>query len=273
MDMSVQALVAAAAAIDDVDDHDYWASVGELQRRGDDASLGAALALCADAEPGRRVLGLHVLGQLGWPRGRPHRDASLPVAIHLAAYDTDPRVVDAAVHALGHLGDPRGAGAVLAHMDHASAEIRWAVAWALPGMAGRPADERVVDALRRLTADADASVRDWATFGLFLVGADSPAVRDALVARLDDEDRATAAEALRALAHLGDERALEPLTRRLADPDVDDVVVEAARELADPRLLAPLRRLREAAQAEGKAGGHVFVDDLDAAIAACTPPC
>lgn len=268
--MGVDELITAAAAIDDLDDHDRWAYVGELQRRGDEDCLDAALCLCADADRVRRVLGLDVLGQLGWPRGRPHLEASLPVATDLAAGDTDPRVVGAAVHALSHLGDARGAPAVLIHAGHPSAERRWAVARALPGVAGRPADALVVAALVGLTGDAHPGVRDWATFGLYLVGADSAVVREALVARMGDEDAATAAEALRALAHLDDERVLAPLIRRLDSPEgdhVDGVVVEAARALADPRLLAPLRRLREAAQAGGEAG--VLVDELDAAIAAC----
>lgn len=122
--MDVAALVSEALAIardvaDDEDDrlHTYFGYVGELQRRGDEASLRTALALCADADPVHRVLALHILGQLGWPRGRPHLEVSLPVAIECAA-DHDPRVVSAAVIALGHLGDHRGLDVVLRHVDN-----------------------------------------------------------------------------------------------------------------------------------------------------------
>jgi HEAT repeat protein len=88
-------------------------------------------------------------------------------------------------------------------------------------------------------------VRDWATFGLARqTDRDLPALRDALAARLADDDPETRAEAVHGLAVRADERAIEPLLRRLeAAPgpaDVEFVLTEAlyalAAATADPRL-------------------------------------
>ena len=63
-------------------------------------------------------------------------------------------------------------------------------------------------ALIALSADPEAAVRDWATFALgTLAEQDSPALRDALAARLDDPDEDTRLEAIHGLALRGDDRA------------------------------------------------------------------
>jgi HEAT repeat protein len=69
--------------------------------------------------------------------------------------------------------------------------VRRAVAFTLPSITDQsdPAPE-AVDALIRLSEDADEGTRDWATFGLAeLLEADSPEIRAALTARLADSDQ------------------------------------------------------------------------------------
>jgi hypothetical protein len=48
------------------------------------------------------------------------------------------------------------------------------------------------------------------------------------------------------LARRGDPRVFPLLVDRLADSDVGNLIVEAAAELADPRLLPALRKLQAA---------------------------
>jgi hypothetical protein len=65
-------------------------------------------------------------------------------------------------------------------------------------------------------------------FGLYQTGRDTPGIRAALFARVADTDVVTRAEALRALAHLGDARAAGPIAAALADTEIDDETGEVA---------------------------------------------
>ena len=88
---------------------------------------------------------------------------------------------------------------------------------AADALAGRE-DERVFDALVELTADPEPGIRDWATFALgTLSPQDTPALRDALAARLDDSDDSTRIEAVHGLALRGDTRALDAVLDLLGE--------------------------------------------------------
>jgi hypothetical protein len=120
-----------------------------------------------------------------------------------------------------------------------------------------------IEALIILTRDAEPRVRDWATMGLGFQTANGngdAAIRQALHARLDDEDYddddgypiATSGEALLALAYLHDPTIAEHLAARLAEPThiIGNLPVEAAGAYGDPRYLPALYRLREAGWAD-----------------------
>ncbi len=259
--MDLDGLLRRAAGLTDVDAEARWEIVAGLHRRTDRAAFEAARRFATAGSTADRVLGLDVLGQLGYPADRPFLEETLPV-LTVACADDRADVVAAAVTALGHLRDRRAAPAVLRHAGHGSAEVRFAVAGALPGIAGDPPDARIVEALILLSADADPEVRDWATFGLgSQLDADGERVRDALAARLGDEDGDAAGEALLGLARRGDPRTLAPLLARLAD-DPSDLIVEAAAELGAPEALPALLRLKDAGLPPSV---------LDDAIQACSP--
>jgi hypothetical protein len=90
-------------------------------------------------------------------------------------------------------------------------------------------DRKAVRTLIELSADPDADIRDWATFGLAQqIGTNTREVREALYARVEDEDDDTRAEALMGLARRRDERVSVPLikelclcARHLASPNRD----------------------------------------------------
>jgi hypothetical protein len=111
---------------------------------------------------------------------------------------------------------------------------------------GEPAsDGPVVTALLVAMRDANPDIRDWATFALGVQrDVDLPEVREALMARLTDEEADTAGEAAVGLARRGDARVLPRLRSELADPEVGNLWVEAAAELPDPSLLPLLHRLK-----------------------------
>jgi HEAT repeat protein len=258
-------LLRSAVAIEDVDDEERWAIVRRLHGRTDRPAFDAARALAGSSDLRERVLGLDVLGQIGYPADRPFVEETLPVLLD-ACTDDRTDVLCSAVSALGHLYDTRGREGILRHAAHPSQEVRLAVAQGLPSVAADPADAEVVAVLVSLSADPDSDVRDWATFGLgSQLTVDAPAVRDALAARLADDDRDTAGEARVGLALRKDARSLPHLLAAL-DDDPGDFEVEAAAALGAPELLPALQRLKAAGW--DKDGAHPTV--LDEAIAACS---
>jgi HEAT repeat protein len=160
-------LIAMALADDDSDGQIRWAAVSHLHGRGDLETFTAARRLCAGDAAAERVLGVDILGELGAPR-RPFADKTLAVLRHLAARDTDLRVLHAVLIAFGHLRDARAMPSVIALSEHPDPSVRYGAAYALSRVLGRPPDPAGLAALQRLARDPDEDVADWAALGLIL---------------------------------------------------------------------------------------------------------
>jgi HEAT repeat protein len=261
-----EALLRRGAEIAGVMPPERDAIVAGLHRRDDRRTFAAACAMAGSTDLEQRIIGLDVLGQIGYSSGRPFLAETLPVVLSCLA-DGRPEVLSSAILALGHLADSRGLAVVTAHAGHPSPQVRVAVAVALPTVAGDPPEQAAIAALIRLTSDPDAQVRDWATMGLNApCEVDSPAIRQALADRLDDPEGDVAGEALLGLAQRGDPRALAPLLSRLAGSRPGNLIVEAAGALGTPEALPALLRLKNAGWAEDDPRPSV----LDQAITACS---
>ncbi|WP_405619143.1 ankyrin repeat domain-containing protein [Streptomyces sp. NBC_01508] len=237
---------------------DWREAVAALCRRGDEESFQTALAWCASDDPLRRALAADVLGGMGpgpdpgpGPVGRAFAARALAPLRELSARAVTPELIAASVTALGQRGDVDGLPEILRHAGHPDAAIRRRVAGALVGLV--PGDhEEGVAALTALGADIDGTVRERATTALAGIDADTPAIREALAARLADPVAVTAAEAARGLAARRDPRAVDALARLLADRSVTGYARERAADavsaLPDPAVrrrlagLLPRRR-------------------------------
>ncbi|RAJ45646.1 HEAT repeat protein [Kitasatospora sp. SolWspMP-SS2h] len=160
--------------------------------------------------------------------------------------------------------DVRALPVLLGSAGHPDAEVRRAVAKALP-FAGEPVpDSPRVRALLALCRDEDPGVRDAAVFSVgTLDEAYSPAVRAALHERLDDEDEDVAEEAVRGLANRQDVSVLPRLIDLLETyrrPHA--LTLSAAAVLGRPELLPVLAAL--AAEDPDDPG-------IAAALEACDP--
>ena len=241
------------------DDEARWKIIVALQDRGDREVLDLARSILESDRPEARRLGADILAQ-GRARVKTfHEEAVTALLQRLTEGEEDERALEAVCAALGHRHDPRAVGPLTALRTHTSVDVRFTIATALAGFD----DDRAITALIALTADTDADVRDWATFGLgSQTDADSPRIRAALLERLADDDADTQGEALVGLARRHDERVVAPLLAALEAGAHGSLVLEAAIESADPRLLAPLTVLR----------GEPSVDAtlLEEAIAACS---
>ena len=137
--------------------------------------------------------------------------------------------------------DEQDVAAVLRLAGHEDPEVRRVVAATLPLLThGEAPTEEMIEVAVRLTADGDDGVRDWACFAIAEQWreVDTPLLREALAARLDDVDRDTRGEALVGLAYRQDARALARVREALSRPDGDVWRLElvAAGALSDPHL-------------------------------------
>lgn len=241
-----------------VGSEDFWDYVVALQFRSGEAVFQAASDWCASSDSSLRSLGADVLGQLGvWDR--PFREESLLILWPLLE-DSSAAVLHSTVHALGHLDIAGDESRFLPLLGHESADVRCAIACAI----GSVESDLAVDMLIRLSEDSDTNVRDWATFGLgSQIEMDSEAIREALLRRVADPDNETRVEAFVGLARRRDKRVVAPLLVELSSDCVGTLAVEAAKEIADPRLLDALNELMD--------WWDVNECLLREAIAACAP--
>jgi HEAT repeat protein len=207
-DATIDELFALARAAQDEDA--YWEVVTELHKRGEKRTFELASVLCDSFAAGERCLGADVLAQLGTqpgaaPAESPFASAAGDVLIRVLGEDDEPAVLSSAAVGVGHLRDERAIDQLVALALHPDASVRRG---AVHGLMGHD-DDRAVEGLIALSADLDGGVRDWATFALGMqIDRDTPELRDALAARLDDTNEDARAEAVRGLARRGDERGL-----------------------------------------------------------------
>jgi methionyl-tRNA formyltransferase len=207
----VEELVRLAVA--EWDSPEEWAPhLAALGWRGTPDVLAALDPLARDDDPHARSVAAYVAGQLGAPvRTMPAESAAFLEA--MGDREGHPAVLAVIAEAFGQLGEPWGLSWLLRLRRHPDAGVRDGVVSALSGRSNPLA----TDALIELSADRDPAIRDWATFALgTLAAADSPALRDALAARLEDADPEARIEAVHGLALRGDARAVEPALALLA---------------------------------------------------------
>jgi len=254
----IQVALTTAFPMTDYDD-EGWHAIHVLKKRGTREIFDAARALCERDDLQGQNVGANILGELGFDQGYPFRAESLPILFRLLANQTDVEVLSTTCWALGHLGDPSAVEPLVKLKNHPHGDVRQAIVRGL----WTHDDPLAVQALIELSTDEDEVIRDWATFGLgSQIDLDTPAIREALYARLGDSHSNTSGEAVIGLARRKDERMIQPLIDFLMMGDVGNMLLRAAEEMADLRLLPALLHLK------GMPDYH-HSTDLDRAIAAC----
>jgi methionyl-tRNA formyltransferase len=212
-----------------------WAPhLAALAWRGTPEVLDALRELAREPDPVARSVSAYVLGQLGGPTHASPREAAALLEA-MAAEEHHPDVLAAIAGGLGQLGEPHGIEWLLRLHRHPDAGVRDVVADALAARS----DPRAIEALIDLSSDPDPAIRDWATFALgALAPADTPALREALAARLGDADPDTVVEAIHGLALRGDTHATEAALRQLAGGAARSLWTRHALEEATIRLAA-----------------------------------
>jgi len=218
----------------DYDDEAPWEAVQALRRVGTQEVFEKAAEWCESTSPIIRARGADVLAQLGKTVDHPSNnfpEESYSVITGLLQRETEARPLAAAIAALGHLDNPRAVPLIVNFHSHPSPEVRFDVAFALGCF---PNETLSVATLLHLMQDTDEEIRDWATFGLGVLGNnDSPEIRDALVRRISDSDEDVREEAMVGLGKRKDRRVLSVLLAALEQPTVTDRVIEGAYMMLD----------------------------------------
>jgi HEAT repeat protein len=260
--------VALRTPLDDPDSNDSWDAVHELRTRATPKIYSKARKLCNSRKPNKRQVGNDILAQFGRLGTKPYRKQRLRLLLKMIENETNPVLLRSLAISLGHFYSARANPALLKLKNHSDAEVRYAVAFGLYTYDDKHPD--AIAALIELSADSNSYVRDWATFRLGSQDFDTSAIRAALYARLHDPDDNTRGEAIKALAQRRDPRVLEPLLVELQHfPDMWGHPLEAAKALADARLLPALRSLHAECQWRGLKKKSQIYKALLQAILAC----
>lgn len=217
----------AAALLAEPDEERRWELLAAFVRADPTSARQAGLALLtAEAAPTRESAA-DLLGQavsVAAANANVVADALLP----RIEEETDPAALAAVILALGHTHDERARAGVARLGGHEAAAVRDAVAVSLPSF---DLDDDAIETLRRLSADPDDHVRDWAAFALAESNASDGATIEALAARVDDADDDTRAEGIFGLARRNDPRARSLVERELRRSSHGDLIERALEEL------------------------------------------
>ncbi len=194
----------------DADDEAFWDPMRLLQYRLP-AIIDDVVELLKSKSDMARDSAATILGQSRMPvKWNGPRCVDLLLASLADETAIEPLV--SALHAVGHFHEKRCIPAILRFQEHANADVRYAATVALGGFE----NEEAIMALIKLSADPDFDVRNWATFNLgSLIDADTPAIREALAARLTETDGEIKGEAIVGLSRRGDARSVRPMLELL----------------------------------------------------------
>lgn len=225
----------ARTLVGDHEAEEAWAAVNKLRQNGCREIFDRAAAWCVSDDPRKRARAAEVLCQLrraplsNGLAGETERlflDESYRLIAKMLETERDELVLDSAIGALGHLGNAEAIPLILRFQDHSDENVRFAVAFALCCF---PNDPQSVIGLLKLVRDPDAEVRDWATFGLGVLGdADTPEIREALIQSLNDANEDVYEEAAAGLGKRQDHRVIPKLQAMLDEPELSPRAREAA---------------------------------------------
>lgn len=213
-----------------------------LRQRATREVYDATLKLYESKIPHNRAIACSIIAQLGFqypPEKRPFLDERIAFIRTVLETETAPEVLRDAGVAAGYLGTDELLDSLLKLINHFDENVRYGVTNSL-----HSEDPRAVAALIKLSADSDDDVRDWSSMWLGQLcedGVDTPEVRDALYARIAEDDPSDAyGEALVGLAHARDPRADAAIIDALSRDYDGYMVFDAAGLSHDPKVLEAL---------------------------------
>jgi HEAT repeat protein len=179
----------------EIDGDDYQELIAILQARLP-SIFHRIKELVASDDPNSRNLAATVLGQ-NYKKDKEFDKECIALLKSMLAHEKSTTVQESIIYALGHHHSLECLPTLLQFERHPKADVRYALSFALGGLE----EDSALEALCRLSSDGDRDTRSWATFGIgTLSSKNSELIKQALAARLDDEDDEVRGEALVGLA-------------------------------------------------------------------------
>lgn len=218
------------------DDDEWWKIIRILRARQDESIIRRALEMCYSDEPELRDIGATLVYQdPDWVTVH-FAEECLQTLLVMVGSEKDVDALCSVISAsrcFKHRGFLRE---VIKHKAHPNSDVRDSVVRAL----GWRTEPEATAALIELSSDDNVDVRNWSTFYLELNHIDTPEIRNALRARLLDDDDETRSEALAGLAMRGDEGVI-PFIRQELITLIDKEkyfghVLDAIQEMPEPKF-------------------------------------
>lgn len=230
-----------------------------LQNRSSQALLDCVVALTSSTRVADRVTAVSVLMR---ELGKQFPQDAQSIVIGMLSCESDVRVLKVIVYALYHLGVENRSYLVSQFACSSDSKVREAVAYCLGGLD----DKLAIQLLISMMQDPVVEVRSWATYGLASISdANSSLICDSLYDRSFDSVPEIRHEAISGLVARSDQRALDRLIKQFEEGPVGSICLEAAIELAEPRLHSYLLKLKD------EISGSRSVKLLEKALQVCQP--
>jgi len=145
----------ARALRGEYDDEPAWEAVRALRRIGSCEVFDRAADWCRSNDPLQRARGADVLAQLGKTPEHPSNsfpEESYRAISEMLLRETEILPLEAAITALGHLDNPAAIPLIIAHQNHPTCDVRFAVAFALGSF---PNEAESIRTLLTLMDDSD----------------------------------------------------------------------------------------------------------------------
>ncbi|MHA3789967.1 hypothetical protein ACX0HA_17300, partial [Flavobacterium hauense] len=139
----------------------YWDTIGELRSRPYTAVFERCTELIKADNPKYRKAGINVLAQLG-TSPRPFLKESIKLFLNILETEKDTDVLFSLLFAIGHNNDCLTTFQVNKICSFTDEPLKESLTFALLGVD----TDIAVETLIRLSGDASANIRNWATFGL-----------------------------------------------------------------------------------------------------------
>lgn len=217
----------AQTLVGSYDNEAPWQAVDTLRSNDSREIFDRTAEWCESDDPLRRARAADILCQLHRARLPDqsveetewiYREESYSLLTKMLENERDRVVLQSAIFALGHLGNDKAVPLILRYLDHSDQNIRFAVTSALDSF---PNDPESIAGLLKLTGDPDDEVRDWAVFGLGVLGdTDTPEIREALIRCLGDANEDVYEEAAVGLGKCHDQLVISKLQTMLDEPEL-----------------------------------------------------
>jgi hypothetical protein len=192
-----------------------------LRSRADQPTFEAARQLAKSADGHERAVAAGILAEFGIPE-RTMPDQCVAALLEMLESETHPDALSSICSAFNYYDKTDNiVTAIVKFAKHMDDDVRHGV---VIGLMFAPQD-KAIETLIELSRDPNEDVRDWATFAIGQIydtseepeRFDTPTIREALFARVDDEHWETRHEALSGLALRRDTRAVNHIVKMLAE--------------------------------------------------------